>query len=219
MDVADYLCVLLGEALGAVYDQKADVGAAHGVKGAHHRIVFDVVLHPALLSYACRVDYGIFRTIGSGKARVYRVARGARNVGDYRAVEAEELVYKARLARVGLAHHGYLYAVVIFCGNLFKVADDFIQEVAYTRAVFGGDGVGLAKTEGIELKDLLFGIFVNLIHNQYDGLFAAAEHVGDVVVGGCKPLPSVDEEQNDLRRIYGDFGLLFYLAPHCILRL
>ena len=97
--------------------------------------------------------------------------------------------------------------------NFLAVADS-LRGVPVEKAITIMAGVKKQK-----VKDLLFGIFVNLIHNQYDGLFAAAEHVGDVVVGGCKPLPSVDEEQNDLRRIYGDFGLLFYLAPHCILTL
>ena len=82
MNVTYYLCILLGQTFETVDDEKADVGAADGVEGAHYGIILDVVFDFGLFAYACRIDYRI-RPAVVGELCIYGVAGGARDIGHY----------------------------------------------------------------------------------------------------------------------------------------
>ena len=216
MNVTYYFRVLLGKSVRAVHNQKTDVGAAHRVEGAHYRVILYVVLYLAFFSDTRGIDYRIISAV-VGKFGIYRVAGSARNVCNNRAFEAQKFVYKAAFARVGLADDRDFNAVVLGYVRLFEPADRFVEDVAYARAVLGGNGVRLAQTQRIEFENLFLGVIVNFIDDENYGFFRAAEHVRNVVIGRGEPLSAVDEKQNYLRGFNRYFCLFFDFPPHSVL--
>ena len=79
-------------------------------------------------------------------------------------------------------------------------------------AVDGGDGDGVAQTEIVELVEI--GVHraggVHLVHRQHDGLAAALEHAGHLLVRGGEAGLDVRDEDDDIGVVDGDLGLL----PH-----
>jgi len=84
--------------------------------------------------------------------------------------------------------------------------------------MFRGNRKRLSESERVKFKYFIGGIFVDFIDDENHGLFAAAENIRHIVIGRRKPLPSVREEQNDVRRIDGDVRLLCDFLPHHVVR-
>lgn len=79
-------------------------------------------------------------------------------------------------------------------------------------AVNGGDSHGVAQTQVVELIEIrVDGAHgVHLVHRQHDGLAAALEHTGYLLVGGSQAGLDIRDEDNDVGVVDGDLGLL----PH-----
>ena len=216
MHIADDLYVLLGDALLGVHHQKADVGAAHRVEGAQHRIVLHVVLDRALAADARRIDDGVCPA-ARFKTGVHGVARGARNGRDDGALLPQKAVDEGALARVGLADDGDLQGVVRALLPLRELRDGAVQNIADAARMFGGHRKGLAQPQGVELEQLVRRVFVHLVHDEHHGLFGAAQIVGNIVVGGGQPLFSVRKEEDDVRHLHRGLRLHGDLPPHGVL--
>ena len=76
--------------------------------------------------------------------------------------------------------------------------------------VDGGDGNGVAQTEIVELVEVgIDGAHgVHLVHRQHDGLAAALEHTGYLLIGGGEAGLDVGDEDDDIRVVDGDLRLL-----------
>ena len=154
--------------------------------------------------------------------RVDGVARGAGDGGNDGAVLAGDHVDEGALADIGAADDGDAgQAVGGVVGAFGEVFDEGVEEVARAAAGDAGDGVGVAEAEGVELGEAVhLGGVVDLVGGEDDGLGAAAQHVGDVLVHGCEAFAGVDEEEDDVGLVDSegylatDFDFEFVVAAH-----
>ena len=143
---------------------------------------------------------------------VDRVAGGARDRVDHRALLAGELVQQAGLADVRAADQRHPARPGLFLPlrrRLGQRLEHQVEQVAAAPAVHGADHDGLAKAQGPQRHGvgLALGI-VHLVRREHDRLARPAEHVRHrlVRVGGADP--RVDHEQHGVREADGDLRLL-----------
>ena len=84
--------------------------------------------------------------------------------------------------------------------------------------MFRRNGKRFAEPQRVKFEHFIGRIFVDFVHHQNDRLFAAAEYVRHVVIGGGKPLSAVGEKQNHVRGIDSHVRLFENFAPHRIFR-
>ena len=159
---ADDLDVLFGQPFRAVHDEQTDVAPADGVEGAHVAVIFDVVLHPALLADACRIDEGVFLSVPL-EQRVDGVAGRPRNRRDDAALLSQKAVDEAGFARVRLADHRDFQRFDRFGIVFRKQLHRLVQHVADPPGMFRGNGVRLSQAQRIELEHLFGGIVVDFV--------------------------------------------------------
>ena len=142
------------------------------------------------------------------------IARRAGNVGNDRAVGAQDAVEQRGLTGVGAADDGHVQRIGELVGDLIlflrKQGHDIVEQVARAVTVQGRERRGLADAEGIELPDaVVFAIgVVELVHQQKDRLVAALEHAGDRLVLLGDAGAAIDHKQNDGCFLGGSKGLV-----------
>ena len=82
-----------------------------------------------------------------------------------------------------------------------RSADDLVEQVANTVAVFGGDLDDRLEAELIELdRAAARPLVVGLVDRHQHRHVHRAEPLGDLLVAGHQPVASIYNEDNDLRR-------------------
>jgi hypothetical protein len=88
-------------------------------------------------------------------------------------------------------------------------SDDGVEEFADGEAVFGADGVDVADAEAAEVFGFeSHGFAFDLVNGEEDGLGAAGEETGEVVVGTGELGAGIDDHDDGLRFVEGDLGLV-----------
>ena len=93
-----------------------------------------------------------------------------------------------------------------------------VQQVAGAVAVHGRNGHHLVKAEVVELVHLHGGIahLVALVHGQNDGLVAAAQHVGHILIRGGQAVAHVHHHDDAVCSVNGDLGLLPHVGQNAL---
>ena len=93
-----------------------------------------------------------------------------------------------------------------------------IQQVAGAVAVHGRNGHHLIKAEVVELVHLHGGLahLIALVHGQNDGLVAAAQHVGHVLVGCGQAVAHIHNHNDAVCGVNGDLGLLPHVGQNAL---
>ena len=208
-----HLGVLLRHALLGVDEDKAHVAALDRHGGAEDAVFFDIVVHLGLFPHTGGVDEVIL-AVAVLKVAVDGVAGGARHVADDDALLPQNAVGETGFAHVGLADDGYLHHIVVVLVLRLRreILDALVQQVAGAVTVDGGDRHRVAQPQVVELVEVRVkgAGGVHLVHRQHDGLAAALEHIGDLLVGGGQAGLDVGDENNDVGVVNGDLRLL----PH-----
>ncbi len=90
-----------------------------------------------------------------------------------------------------------------------KVIDDEVGQVARVAAVLCADGDGGVEAEGVELDRIgLAGRIVALVDDEDHRGLGAAQAIGHLVVQGRQPGVGIDDEQDEVRLLDGDAGLV-----------
>ena len=198
MRLAGNLGVLLGDALGRVDHDDADVRTLDREQRAHDRELLDFLVHLALLADAGGVDKGELaaRIVHVG---VYAVARRAGNVRNDNTLLAQHTVEQAGLADVRLADEGNTDAVgvlfLLVCRR--EVLVGCVKQLTYTVAVQSGNAERLAQTEVVELVKFRRGIA--RLDSQHERLARAQQHGRNVLVGGGNARAQVGDEDDNIR--------------------
>ena len=78
----------------------------------------------------------------------------------------------------------------------------------------------LAHAQGVKLRLVVFAKGrVDLVDDEQHGLLRAAQQVRDLVVRAGQAVLSVDEEEDDVRRVHGDLGLAAHLLQQRVVRI
>ena len=93
-----------------------------------------------------------------------------------------------------------------------------IQQVACAVTVHGRNGHHLVKAEVVELVQLhgSFAHLVALVHGKNDGLVAAAQHVGHILVRGGQAVAHVHHHDDAVCSVNGDLGLLPHVSQNAL---
>ena len=85
-------------------------------------------------------------------------------------------------------------------------------------AVDGGDGDGIAQAQVVELVEIRVRQAggVHLVHRQNDGLAAAQQHIGHLMVRGSDAGLDVCQKHDDRGVLHGDLRLLAHKAQDLI---
>ena len=207
------LLVLFGNAHGGVDDEQCHVGAIDGAQAADHGVVLDILVHGALLANARGVDHTVVLAVALDDG-IDGVARRAGNVGNDRAVGAQDSVEQRGLTGVGAADDGHVQRIGELIGDLVLLlgqqGHDVVEQVARAVAMQGRERRGLADAERIELPDaVVFAIgVVELVHQQKDRLVAALEHACDRLVLLGDAGAAIDHKQDDGGFLGGGKGLV-----------
>ena len=150
------LGILLGYAVYRVDHQQRHVAAADGGNGAQHAVALQgLILHRAFAADAGGIDDVVAAAVLAFKVRVDGVARGAGNIADHHALLAKQAVGQAAFAHIGATHQRQLdFVQAVFVLFLIlalggQKLDDFIQQIAQTQHVGGGNAHRLTQTQGV----------------------------------------------------------------------
>ena len=104
-------------------------------------------------------------------------------------------------SRVGLTRrHGLVGAI--------DEGNQDVIEIAHAFAVFGRDGDGIAKAQGVGLdQSRRAGAALALVGDDHRRLVAPPQPVGEVAVEGGDAGAGVDEQQGHVGAVEGAFGL------------
>ena len=213
MGQARHLRVLLRDSLRGVNQNQAHVRALDGHSGPEDAVLFNGLLHLALPPEARRVDEDEFALVVF-KPGVDSVPGGARHVGDNHPLLPQDFVHQGGLSRVGLSDNRHLDGVVLLFLPVLRreVLEAGVQQVPGAVSVDGGDGDGVPQPQVIELIEIRVrgpgG--VHLVHRQDDGLPAAQQHGGHLLVRGGEACPNIRQKDNHRGGLDGGLGLV----PH-----
>ena len=206
-----HLGVLLGDALLGVDEDEAHVRPLDGHLGPEHAVALDGLVHLGLFAHAGGVDEDVLPGLVLEIA-VDGVPGGAGHVADDGPLLSQDLVGQGGLAHVGLADDGHLDPVLVLLvlplGG--EVPHALVQQVPGAVAVEGGDGHGVPQPQVVELVEVRVRRAggIHLVHCQHNGLAAAQQHGGHLLVRGGEPGLDVGEEDDHVRVAHGDAGLL-----------
>ena len=133
--------------------------------------------------------------------RVDRVARRARDLGDDRALLADELVVERRLADVRPAEDRDADRVVLDRSRRFarQPVEHLVEQVAGVRAVQAGDRERLAEAEPVELeREALLRRVVDLVREHEHVLLRLAQDLRELLVARRDPGAGIDDEQHEV---------------------
>ena len=216
--VTGHLAVLLGEADGGVHEDEGHAAALDGGQCADDHVALEAVSDVAALAQTGGIgeDELAVSVVHGG---VDGVAGGAGLVGHDHAVLTEDAVGQAGLAHVGAADDGDGDAVFLHDGlTEIEVGADGVQQVAGAVAVDGRDGHDFVEAEVIELVELHRGLahIVAFVDSEDDGLVAAAQHMGHVLVGGGQAVAHVHHHDDAVGGVDGDLGLLAHMGQNAL---
>ena len=213
MGQARHLGVLLGDAFGGVDQDQAHVAALNGQGGPENGILLDVLLHLGLAADAGGVNEDEPALIVF-KVGVDGVSGGAGHVGDDDPLLPQDLVHQGGLASVGLADNSHLDGVVLLLFFLLwgEVLETGVQQVAGAVAMDSRDSDGIPQSQVVELIKVRVRDTggVHFVHCQHDGLAAAQQHVGHLLVRGGEARADIRQKDDDSGVLDGDLGLI----PH-----
>ena len=218
MGVAGHLAVLLGKADGGIHQDQGHTAALHGSQGAHHHIPLQTVGDVAALAQTGGVGEDEL-AVGVVHGGVDGITGGARLIGHDHPVLAQNAVGQAGLAHVGAADDGHRDAVLLHDSLAeIEVGADGVQQVAGAVAVDGRNGHDLVKTEVVELVQLHGGVadIVALVDGQNDRLVAAAEHVGNVLVGSGQAVADIRHHDDAVGGVDGDLRLFPHMGQNAL---
>ena len=91
--------------------------------------------------------------------------------------------------------------------------DHLIQHLSQSHAVGGGNGMWISDSQVIKFIHIRHVLIkaVHLVHYKDDRLVRTAQHVSHLGIRIHQPLLHVHHEQDHIRRIDGDLGLLPHL--------
>ena len=209
------LGVLLRHSLHRVDEQYHDIRALHRAHGAHDHIVLEILLHLVLAAQPCGVDKNVFSAV-SGDGGIHRIPGGARDIGDDQPVFPQKLIDQGGLAHVGLAYDGDpgFLVLPVLLALLPEMSDHHVQHIPQPHLIGGGDGIGLADSQIVELVHIGHILFkaVHLVDHQDHRLMRAPQHVRHPGVRVHQPLPDIHHKKDHIRRVDGDLGLLSHLG-------
>ena len=175
--------VLRGDALGGIGHQDGDVGPLERVGGAQQRVFLDALFDPASAADAGGVHQHDAAPVEFDEL-VDAVARRARDLAHDGALRSDERVEEAGLAHVGPTDDRDAWIRGLLIGHRRReLLHDLVEQVAGADALDRGDGEDLPQTELVELGGLrLPPPRVGLVRDEEDGLAAATQKIGHVVL-------------------------------------
>ena len=216
--VAGHLAVLLGEADRCVHEDQGHAAALNSGQRADDHIAFEAVGDVAALAQTGGVGEDEL-AVGIVHGGVDGITGGARLIGHDHPVLAQNAVGQAGLAHVGAANDGHRDAVFLHDSLAeIEVGADGVQQVAGAVAVDGRNGHDLVKTEVVELVQLHGGVadIVALVDGQNDRLVAAAEHVGNVLVGSGQAVADIRYHDDAVGGVDGDLRLFPHVGQNAL---
>ena len=204
-----------------VDNDQRDVAAAYRGKRTDNAVPLDrFILNRALPSDARGVDQRVLLLVPNER-RVDRVPCGAWNVGNDRALLSEQRVHKAGFAHVRTADdrdRGILLGGLLLDAR--EICHDLVEHIAKAKPLLGGDADGRADAESVEVVDLVLEFrVIELVHNEYNGLFAPAKHLRHLLIGGGESGSAVHDEDDNVRRLDRKLRLAAHLLCDDVLAL
>ena len=95
-----------------------------------------------------------------------------------------------------------------------------VQQIAGAVAMDGGNGYRVSKAKVVELVEIRVRQSggIHLIHRQNDGLAAAQEHSGHLLIRRRQACPDIRQKHNDRGGVNGDPGLIPHKFQNQIIR-
>ncbi len=226
-DEPDEMEVLIGDAFLGIDEQDGDVGGLDGLQRFDDAEFFYFFGDSCPAPDARRVDEYIgFFTADQGNSNA--VARGAGVVMNDDAGFPQQVVDQGGFADVGATDDGDPGAPLLFVGiaalgqvrfgrgrrMFFGWGEETGGNVGHhggdSPPVRGGDGPGVAKTQGMEIGGGGTLIeTIDFIGYHYDGCPERTEKAGYFLVGGREPLAGIDQEQSDVGLAESGQGLSY----------
>ena len=94
----------------------------------------------------------------------------------------------------------------------------FVQQVADSRPVLGGDAERLPQPERVKIVQLFGDVTVQLVDGENDGFPRFAELIGHVFIRAGEAALRVGKKDDDVRRFDRRLRLRLDMPPHFVLR-
>ncbi len=207
--------ILFRDALHRIDDQHHYLRPLHCADRADDHEPFQFLFYLILAAESRRIDKHIFLPI-VGNLRIHRISGGSRNVRHNQTVLPQQFIDQGRFPYIGLAHDGYSGTVILFLFgiSILEIRSHLIQHISQTHFIRCRNGIGLPDSQIVKLIDIrhIFVKAVHLIDHQHHRLAGAAQHIGHLGIRIHQSLLHVHQENDNIRRLYGNLRLSAHLG-------
>ena len=173
-----------------------------GAYGPHHGIELQVFVDLGALPHPRGIDQHELVSELVVESRD-GIAGGAGKRGHDIALAAQKGIGHRRLAHVRLSDYGYMRKLRMFVIRLVILlrqdAANLVEQLACTASVGCRNAEHFAQPEGVELETVIYLLAgIDLVHAKNDGLAAAAQQVGDLLVVVGDAGLALDHKQHEV---------------------